>query len=254
MRTGASTPDSAQAWRIGTAIGDQVLDLEAAGVIDTDDMNTLMAAAPDECRALRAGISQGLREGSDKQGERAKALLPQAQVEHALPCRIGDYTDFYTGIHHATAVGRLFRPDQPLMPNYKWVPIGYHGRASSIGVSGQRFKRPRGRRRAAAPHAQQSRAGRLLDRGPARRPPHGQRLQPSAGRSTRLRDALGSFSRPSRLAARAHAGRQGAAGAAKRREADLPRRRRHALLRGYCEREGTVRIGLGEAAGTVVAH
>jgi fumarylacetoacetase len=61
-----------------------------------------------------------------------------------VPCRIGDYTDFYTGIHHATAVGKLFRPDQPLMPNYKWVPIGYHGRSSSIGVSGQRFKRPHG--------------------------------------------------------------------------------------------------------------
>ena len=62
----------------------------------------------------------------------------------ALPCRIGDYTDFYTGIHHATAVGKLFRPDNPLLPNYKWVPIGYHGRSSSIGVSGQRFPRPWG--------------------------------------------------------------------------------------------------------------
>jgi fumarylacetoacetase len=54
-----------------------------------------------------------------------------------LPCRIGDYTDFYTSIHHATTVGRQFRPDNPLLPNYKWVPIGYHGRSSSIGVSGQ---------------------------------------------------------------------------------------------------------------------
>jgi fumarylacetoacetase len=61
-----------------------------------------------------------------------------------LPCPIGDYTDFYTGIHHATTVGKLFRPDNPLLPNYAWVPIGYHGRASSIGVSGQRFHRPHG--------------------------------------------------------------------------------------------------------------
>jgi fumarylacetoacetase len=61
-----------------------------------------------------------------------------------LPCQIGDYTDFYTGIHHATSVGKLFRPDNPLLPNYKWVPIGYHGRASSIGVSGQQFRRPVG--------------------------------------------------------------------------------------------------------------
>ncbi|RZI88125.1 MAG: fumarylacetoacetase, partial [Variovorax sp.] len=75
-------------------------------------------------------------------------LYSQAAVELTVPCRIHDYTDFYTGIHHATTVGKLFRPDQPLMPNYKWVPIGYHGRASSIGVSGQVFKRPKGQTRA----------------------------------------------------------------------------------------------------------
>jgi fumarylacetoacetase len=61
-----------------------------------------------------------------------------------LPCEIGDYTDFYTSIHHATSVGRQFRPDNPLLPNYKWVPIGYHGRSSSIGVSGESIHRPRG--------------------------------------------------------------------------------------------------------------
>ncbi|MGH6639267.1 MAG: fumarylacetoacetase, partial [Polaromonas sp.] len=71
-------------------------------------------------------------------------LVPQAAAEYAVPCRINDYTDFYTGIHHATTVGKLFRPDNPLLPNYKWVPIGYHGRASSIGVSGQAFARPLG--------------------------------------------------------------------------------------------------------------
>ena len=139
---------STDPFRIGIAIGDQVLDLRAAGVIDTADMNELMAAAPAKRRALRATISAGLREGSADQAAWAMALLPQAQAEYALPCRIGDYTDFYTGIHHATAVGRLFRPDQPLMPNYKWVPIGYHGRASSIIVSGQAFKRPRGQTKA----------------------------------------------------------------------------------------------------------
>ena len=71
-------------------------------------------------------------------------LRPQSAVAMARPCEIGDYTDFYTGIHHATTVGQLFRPDNPLLPNYKWVPIGYHGRVSSIGVSGQQFPRPRG--------------------------------------------------------------------------------------------------------------
>jgi fumarylacetoacetase len=139
---------STENWRIGTAIGDQVLDLRAAAVIDTDDMNALMAAAPSERRALRARISAGLREGSSQQAAWTHALLPQAQAEYTLPCRIADYTDFYTGIHHATAVGKLFRPDQPLMPNYKWVPIGYHGRTSSIVVSGQAFKRPKGQTKA----------------------------------------------------------------------------------------------------------
>ncbi len=71
-------------------------------------------------------------------------LLAQSAAEMAVPCRIEDYTDFYTGIHHATTVGKLFRPQNPLMPNYKWVPIGYHGRGSSIRVSGQRFRRPMG--------------------------------------------------------------------------------------------------------------
>ena len=135
-------------WRIGVAIGDQVLDLRAAGIVDTDDMNTLMAATPAQRQALRAAISAGLAEGSGKEAAWSKALLPQAKAEMTVPCRIGDYTDFYTGIHHATTIGKLFRPDQPLMPNYKWVPIGYHGRASSIVVSGQDFKRPQGQTKA----------------------------------------------------------------------------------------------------------
>jgi len=139
---------SNEAFRIGVAIGDQVLDLRAAGLVDTDDMNALMEAGTKERQALRAAISAGLAEGSDKQAAWSKALLAQAEAEMTVPCRIGDYTDFYTGIHHATTIGKLFRPDQPLMPNYKWVPIGYHGRASSIGVSGQVFKRPQGQTKA----------------------------------------------------------------------------------------------------------
>jgi fumarylacetoacetase len=135
---------SAGAFRIGVAIGDQVLDLQAAGLIQHADMNALMAASPAERQALRARLSEGLRQGSADEAAWSRALLPQAQAEYTVPCRIGDYTDFYTGIHHATTVGKLFRPDQPLMPNYKWVPIGYHGRASSIVVSGQSFKRPNG--------------------------------------------------------------------------------------------------------------
>jgi fumarylacetoacetase len=99
--------------------------------------------------AMRTALSHALRSGSEHQRLLAGCMVLQSDIEHDVPCRIGDYTDFYTGIHHATTVGKLFRPDSPLMPNYKWVPIGYHGRASSIGVSGQQFRRPRGQTKAA---------------------------------------------------------------------------------------------------------
>ena len=95
-------------------------------------------------RALRKTLWDGLKAGSALQTVWQAALLPQNAVELGLPCEVGDYTDFYTGIHHATTVGKLFRPDNPLLPNYKWVPIGYHGRASSIGASGHSVRRPCG--------------------------------------------------------------------------------------------------------------
>ena len=152
-RTGSGQP-----WRIGVAIGDQILDLKLAMELGTwhadviklleplgeGDLNTFMAQPGNLRSALRAALSQALSSRSAQQAELRAALLAQADAEMSVPCRIGDYTDFYTGIHHATAVGKLFRPDNPLLPNYKWVPIGYHGRASSIGVSGQTFKRPHG--------------------------------------------------------------------------------------------------------------
>lgn len=144
FRSTASEP-----WRIGVAIGDQVLDLQSVGLADTPDMNRLMAAGSAQRRALRLALSRGLRRGSEAQARFASALRAQREVEMGLPCHIGDYTDFYTGIHHATTVGKLFRPDNPLLPNYKWVPIGYHGRASSIGISGQSFRRPLGQTKAA---------------------------------------------------------------------------------------------------------
>jgi fumarylacetoacetase len=135
--------------RVGVAIGDQILDLRAVGLLpDGGDMNTLMAAPAAQRQALRARLSQGLAEGSADQAAWSQALLPQAAAEMLVPCRIGDYTDFYTSVHHATNVGKQFRPDNPLLPNYKWVPIGYHGRASSIGVSGEKIKRPMGQLKA----------------------------------------------------------------------------------------------------------
>jgi fumarylacetoacetase len=147
-------------FRGGVAIGDSVLDLRLAcerGVFDAaaheaamlaaqPSLNELMAAGDRACSALRLGLSRALRAGSLQRPALEPVLLPRSQIEHALPARIGDYTDFYTSIHHATAVGRLFRPDQPLLPNYRWLPIGYHGRCSSIGVSGQQFRRPLGQR------------------------------------------------------------------------------------------------------------
>jgi fumarylacetoacetase len=131
-------------WRIGVAIGDQVLDLRKAGLVDSADMNRLMRLKPEPRRELRLAISDGLKAGSANEARWRAALLPVSRVQMGLPCQIGDYTDFYVGIHHATAVGKLFRPDAPLLPNYKWVPIGYHGRASTLQPSGHAFPRPCG--------------------------------------------------------------------------------------------------------------
>jgi fumarylacetoacetase len=132
------------AWRIGVAIGDEVLGLKAAGLVEQDDIAPLLAAPASARRALRAALSEGLRRGSSRESSWRRALRPRSKIELGLPCEIRAFTDFYTGIHHATAVGRLFRPDNPLLPNYKWVPIAYHARSSSILPSGGSFRRPRG--------------------------------------------------------------------------------------------------------------
>jgi fumarylacetoacetase len=145
-------------FRGGVAIGDQILDLAAASHSQVFDgaaaealqacadstLNALMALGPQSWASLRAALSQALRDGAPQAAKLRSCLVPQAAAQYALPARIGDYTDFYTSVHHATNVGKLFRPDNPLLPNYKWVPIGYHGRASTIGVSGQTFARPIG--------------------------------------------------------------------------------------------------------------
>lgn len=149
---------SDETFRGGVAIGDQILDLAAVartGLFGGDatqavqagaqtQLNALMALGAPVWSALRLALSRALREGSAEQAALQGSLVPQAQAEYGVPARIGDYTDFYTSVHHATNIGKLFRPDNPLLPNYKWIPIGYHGRASSIGVSGQQFHRPVG--------------------------------------------------------------------------------------------------------------
>ncbi|MBH0042683.1 MULTISPECIES: fumarylacetoacetase [unclassified Pseudoalteromonas] len=153
---------SDEAFRGGVAIGDQVIDLAklsklnvlkgdaktAADAASEATLNTFMGLGEQYWSALRLALSKALRAGSEHQQALSNTLVAQSDIEFSLPCRIGDYTDFYTSIYHATAVGSLFRPDNPLLPNYKWVPIGYHGRSSSIDVSGQTFHRPKGQTKA----------------------------------------------------------------------------------------------------------
>jgi fumarylacetoacetase len=151
---------STEPYRGGVAIGDQIVDLAALAGRDVFDgeaaqgigagalasLNALMQLGPRISTAVRRALFDSLKEGSRRQSDLEPCLVAQREAEYAVPAQIGDYTDFYTSIYHATAVGRLLRPDQPLLPNYAWIPIGYHGRTSSIGVSGQAFHRPRGQR------------------------------------------------------------------------------------------------------------
>ncbi len=148
------------ALRVGAAIGDQVLDLKLASQLcpwpeeihplleplAAGDLPAFMALGRPAWRALRAALSAALAEGSEQGPFLEVCLHPQSAVRLAMPCTVRDYTDFYVGIHHATNIGRLLRPDNPLLPNYKWVPIGYHGRASSVGLGGP-VRRPQGQQR-----------------------------------------------------------------------------------------------------------
>ncbi len=144
--------------RLGVAIGDRVLDLPAAvtsrrlrdeladvgSACVQPTLNQLMALGPERRRALRHQVSRWLRDDSTDRQDVERWLQPQVAVTMHLPAAVGDYTDFYASIFHATNVGSMLRPDEPLLPNYKYVPIGYHGRASSIVVSGTPIVRPRG--------------------------------------------------------------------------------------------------------------
>jgi fumarylacetoacetase len=136
------------------AIGDSLLDLRAcydAGLIKglrpPAKLLNYAVTKPDELLDLRRQAAEWLSDSAFR--DRVEPLLlPQGSVEMLPPFDIGDYTDFYASIHHATNVGRLFRPDSPLLPNYKYIPIGYHGRASSIIVSGTEVRRPWGQTKA----------------------------------------------------------------------------------------------------------
>ena len=177
---GVFTPPSGTA-RGGVAIGDEILDLAAALEVGLFDgaaaraaqaaagatLNPLFALGREARVALRQRVGEILdAEGRDRsriEGLRSRILHRAEDCRLGLPAAIGDYTDFFAGIHHATNAGKLFRPDNPLLPNYKYVPIGYHGRASSISASGAPVRRPSGQRKPASETVPSFGASRSLD-------------------------------------------------------------------------------------------
>lgn len=152
---------TAESPGVGVAIGDRVLSLTACARLGLltgdaarvarfavdDSLNRMMAEGRTAARALRGALVELLREESPARAHASAITVPLADVELLPPVRVGDYTDFYASIHHARNVGSMFRPDNPLLPNYRWLPIGYHGRASSIVVSGTPVRRPVGQTR-----------------------------------------------------------------------------------------------------------
>ncbi|MCW3476529.1 fumarylacetoacetase [Limobrevibacterium gyesilva] len=161
LPVGVFSPHGA-APRGGVAIGDRILDLPAvleAGLLKGDaaeaaagpTLNAFMALGAAARATVRARLFELLSDGAPApvRGLEARLLHRAADCTMHLPAAIGDYTDFYAGIQHATNVGRLLRPDNPLMPNYKYVPVGYHGRASSVRPSGVPVRRPNGQRKPA---------------------------------------------------------------------------------------------------------
>src|SRR6478735_6590453 len=150
---------------IGIAIGDQILSLTSAadaGILpgiasdaidiwDAEGSSAFLDIGREAWSAIRHGASlilqAGTEEGDEAKDVAADLLVPMQNAQLLLPCDIGDYTDFYASVHHATNVGSMFRPDNALLPNYKWIPIGYHGRASSIVPSGTPVPRPMGQTR-----------------------------------------------------------------------------------------------------------
>jgi len=147
--------------RVGVAIGDQILDIPrcrdeglfsgdvfaAALACEVPALNSLMALGHEQWSQLRQRISDILRADSEHRQAAERALFAMAACEMLMPADIGDYTDFYASVFHASNVGSMFRPDNPLLPNYKYIPVAYHGRASSVVASGTAVRRPLGQTR-----------------------------------------------------------------------------------------------------------
>lgn len=134
---GVFQPPGESGARLGVAIGDAILDVSEW--LPGQTLNAFLTLPATFRHELRRLISRALEVGSEP-----RPLFSQADCQMRLPAVVGDYTDFYASIHHATNVGRMFRPDNPLLPNYKHVPIAYHGRSSSLVVSGTAVRRPCG--------------------------------------------------------------------------------------------------------------
>jgi fumarylacetoacetase len=141
--------------RPGVAIGDYILDLaDLRELLDEEwrkdlsqpVLNAWLSRGSAAHLALRQRLSELLSDERYRDDIEPR-LIGQSEVRMHVPCLIGDYTDFYVGIHHATNVGKQFRPDNPLLPNYKYLPIGYHGRSSSVRASGEDVIRPSGQRK-----------------------------------------------------------------------------------------------------------
>jgi fumarylacetoacetase len=147
--------------RGGVAIGDAILDIgatlgaglftgvarDAAEAAAGPELNPLLALPATARRALRQRLSDILATGSDARGKASHLLHDATACTLHLPAQVGDYTDFFAGIHHARKGGQISRPDNPLMPNYKYVPVAYHSRASSVRPSGEDVRRPNGQRK-----------------------------------------------------------------------------------------------------------
>lgn len=153
---------STEAWRGGVAIGDAILDLAAVAALPADErpmddkttralqaasqprLNALMALGSTAWHALRLALSRALRVGAPQAAAWRSCLVPQAEAEYQLPVEVGNYTDFFTSSHHALNAGRVFQPGRELLPQFKWLPIGYHGRASTVAISDTPLQRPAG--------------------------------------------------------------------------------------------------------------
>jgi len=166
-----------ESFRGGVAIGDEILDMQstvAAGVFSSavlpaaraaarDLLNDLMAMGPAAWHGLRGELSRLLRTGAPEADRLRDCLVPQDQAEYAVAARIGDYTDFFTSWQHMVNAGRVFNPDAPPLPNFRWLPIAYHGRASTVEISGAPVYRPAGQQRAPGAEAPEFGPTRRLD-------------------------------------------------------------------------------------------